>query len=73
MAQLDSRNTSRSEDWQALWAEVKQFPRGHVGHKAWNIVVEELRRHGIELKTPDHQYKAVVWAKEFVSRVLNRG
>ena len=64
MSRLSSRNTSRREDWLALWTEIKQFPTGRIGHKAWNIVVEELRRHGIELKTPDHRYKVVVWLED---------
>ena len=66
MSRLSSRNTSRSADWLALWEEIKLFPRGRVGHKCVNIVVEEFRRHGIELKTPDHRYKVVVWLENLL-------
>lgn len=66
MAKLDSRNTTRQEDWDAFVTEAKKFPRGRIGHKFWNMVVEELRRHGYEMKAADHSYRwPWDWKKPF--------
>ncbi len=53
----DNRNTTRLQDWRALWQEIKKFPRGRIGHKLVNIGVEELRRWGWEVKRDDGSYK----------------
>lgn len=44
MKQHDQQCTSRADDWRDLWAAIKAFPKGRVGHELENIVREEWRR-----------------------------
>ena len=53
----DSRGTTRSEDWARVWDAIKNWPNSRLLHVLTNVVVEELRRHGVEIKNPDGTYR----------------
>lgn len=70
MATLTSRHTSRAEDWARVLGALRNWPNSRLLHTLTNALVEELRRHGLEPKNPDHSYRWPWQWREDASKIV---